>query len=89
MQSKISYCIETWGAWQPRGNKTILQRLQAVSNKFFRLIYNLERYESVRSILENHHVLNVFQNYDFHISQIMYKAINNELPMISKLAWHT
>ena len=81
MQSKINYCIETWGAWQSRGNKTILQRLQAVSNKFFRLIYNMERYESVRNVLENHHVLNVFQNYDFHILQIMHKAINNEVPI--------
>ena len=81
MQSKINYCIETWGAWQPRGNKTILQRLQAVSNKFFRLIHNMERYESVRNVLKDHQVLNVFQNYDFHVLQIMQKAVNNEVPI--------
>ena len=47
MQSHVNYCLTTWGAWEPRGNKVILQRLQAACNKFFRLIYNLDREDSV------------------------------------------
>ena len=47
MLSRANYCCSTWAAWEPRGNKTLLQRLQAVCNKFFRLIYNLNQKESV------------------------------------------
>ena len=35
MHSHVQYCNTTWGAWEPRGNKLILQRLQAICNKFF------------------------------------------------------
>ena len=80
MQSHVNYCLTTWGAWEPRGNKVILQRLQAACNNFFRLIYNLDREDSVRSILKSHNVLNVFQNYDFQIGQTMHKAVNGDLP---------
>ena len=80
MQSHASYCIETWGSWEPRGNKIILQRLQAISNKFFRLIFNLDRTDSVRSLLKHHNILNIFQDYDFRLKQLMHKAVNNELP---------
>ena len=81
MQSHTNYCIETWGSWEPRGNKVLLQRLQAALNKFFRLIYNMDRDESVRHVLKTHNILNIYQNYDFHVSQLMYKAINHELPI--------
>ena len=80
MQSQVNYCIETWGSWEPRGNKTILQRMQAISNKYFRLIYNLDRMESVRVILKSHNVLNIHQNYNYHVCRLMHKAVNNELP---------
>ena len=40
----------------------------------------MDRDESVRSILRSHNVLNIFQNYDFHVGQIMHKAVNNHLP---------
>ena len=81
MQSHVNYCLTTWGAWKPRGNKIILQKLQAACNKFFRLTYNLDRAESVQTILKSHNVLNVFQNYDFQVGQLMHKAINGHLPM--------
>ena len=80
MQSHVNYCLTTWGSWEPRGNKIILQRLQAACNKFFRLIYNLDRRDSVRTILKSHNVLDVFQNYDFQVGQIMQKAFNGNLP---------
>ena len=80
MQSRTQYCCETWGAWEPRGNQVILQRLQAICNKFFRAIYNLDRMDSVRSILKNDHVLNISQLYDFNVAKLMHKAKHNELP---------
>ena len=81
MKSRAQYCCATWAAWEPRGNQVILQRLQAVSNKFFWVIYGLERMDSVRSILKNDKILNIRQLYDFNVGQIMYKGKNNELPI--------
>ena len=78
--NKSSLLSTTWGSWEPRGNKVILQRLQAISNKFFRLIYNLDWRDSVRSLLKSNNVLNIFQTYDFNVGKIMYKAIENDLP---------
>ena len=82
MQSQVNYCIETWGSWEPRGNKTILQRMQAVPNKYFRLLYNLDRTESVRHLSKSHNILNVNirQNYDFRVCSLMHKAVNGVLP---------
>ena len=80
IQSHIQYCSTTWGSWEPRGNKVALQRLQAICNKFFRLIYNLDRTDSVRSLLKTNNVLNVFQNYDFNVGKMMQKAKENNLP---------
>ena len=81
MQSHVQYCCTTWASWKTKGNQAILQRLQAVCNKYFRLIYNLDRTESVRCILKNDNILTVNQLYDYNISQIMYKAKLNELPV--------
>ena len=80
MQSHTQYCCTTWAAWEPRGNQVILKRLQAVCNKFFRTIYNLDRMDSVRSILKRDQVFNIFQMYDFSVAQLMHKAKHNELP---------
>ena len=74
MKSHTQYCCSTWAAWEPRGNQVILQRLQAVCNKFFRLIYNLDRMTSVRAILKNDKILNINQLYDFTVGKIMHKA---------------
>ena len=82
MQSRVNYCCATWAAWEPRGNKTILQRLQAVCNKFFRLIFNLNHTDSVRQLLKSHNILDIFQNYDFQVGQIMHKAVHDELPLL-------
>ena len=81
MQSRTQYCCETWGAWESRGNKVILQRLQAVCNKFFRLIYNLDRCESVRDLLKTNNVLNINQMYDYSISKTMHRAMQYDLPL--------
>ena len=81
MQSHTQYCCTTWAAWEPRGNQVILQRLQAVCNKFFRVIYNLGRMDSVRSILRYDQVLNISQLYDFNAAQFMHKAKKRELPI--------
>ena len=78
----VNYCLTTWGAWEPRGNKILLQRLQAVFNKFFRAMYYLDRAQRVRWYLKSHNVLNIYQNYDFQVGQIMHKAINGNLPNI-------
>ena len=55
--------------------------LQAVCNKFFRLIFNLDNTDSVRHLLKSHNILNIFQNYEFHVGQLMHKAIIGELPL--------
>ena len=80
MQSHTQYCCSTWASWEPRGNQVILQRLQAICNKFFRSIYNLDRMDSVRDILKHDEVFNIFQLYNYSIGQIMHKAMHNELP---------
>ncbi len=80
MRTHVDYCCTTWGSWKPRGNKVLLQRLQAVCNKFFRLIYDLERTTSVRDILKNNNILNVYQTYDFHLAQVMHNARDSCLP---------
>ena len=73
MQSHAQYCCETWGAWEPRGNQVILQRLQAVCNKFFRLIYNLDKRDSVRALLKSNNILNMKQMYNYNISKTMHR----------------
>jgi len=78
MQSRANYCCTTWAAWEPRGNKTIVQRLQAVCNTFFRLIFNLNHTDSARQLLKSY---NIFQNYDFQVCQIMHKAVHDKLPL--------
>ena len=80
MRTHINYCCTTWASWKPRGNKVLLQRLQAVCNKFFRLVYNLDRTTSVRDILKNDNILNVYQTYDFNLAQVMHKARSAQLP---------
>ena len=73
MQSRANYCCSAWAAWEPRGNKIILQRLQAVCNKFFRLIFDLNHTESVRHLLKSHNTLNIFQHYDFQVAKVCIK----------------
>ena len=80
MKSHIDYCCTTWASWRLAGNKVLLQRLQAICNKFFRMIYGLERTTSVRSILSDKNVLNVNQMYDFRLAQLMHKARASLLP---------
>ena len=81
MQSRIQYCCETWGAWEPRGNQVILQRLQAACNKFFRLIiYNLDQRDSVRSLLKSNNVLNMNQIYNYSVCKTMHRAKYGFLP---------
>ena len=80
MQSRLQYCCETWGSWEPRGNKVILQRLQAVCNKFIRLMYNLDRQDSVRAILKNKNLLNVKQMYNYTVGNTMQRANEGSLP---------
>ena len=81
MQSHVNYCLTTWGAWEPRGNKIRLQKLQAACNKFFRLIFNVDRDRSVRHLLKSHNILNIFQNYNFQVGKTMKKAIDGNLPL--------
>ena len=85
MHSRVDYCCSHCAVWEPRGNKVLLQRLQAVCNKFFRVIYNLDRKDSVRALLKSNGVLNIFQNYDFSIYKHMHKAINGQSPIQNDL----
>ena len=80
MKSHIEYCCTTWASYKPRGNKVLLQRVQAVCNKYFRLAFNLERTASVKEILFNANILDVNQTYDFHAAQLMHKARAGNLP---------
>ena len=80
MQSHVQYCCTTWASWEPRGNQVILQRLQAVCNKFFRSIYNLDQKDSVRTILKNDEVFNIYQLYNYSMGQVMHKAMHSDLP---------
>ena len=37
--------------------------------------------DSVRLLLKENNVLDVFQNYDYQVGQLMYKAMNGQLPV--------
>ena len=80
LHSRLNYCCTSWAAWEPRGNKVILKRLQAACNKFFRLTFYLDRTDSVRSILKSNDILNISQTYDYNVCIEMYKAIHKQSP---------
>ena len=46
--SHVRYCITNWCF----GNESKIQQLQRICNKFMRLVFNLKRRESVRTIMK-------------------------------------
>ena len=45
--SSIKFCVRNWCF----GNKTIINQLQCICNKFIRMIFNLPRFESTQSVM--------------------------------------
>ena len=80
MQSRMQYCCSTWGSWEMHGNQSILSKLQAVCNKFFRAIYYLDNKDSVSKLLKENEVLRMNQIYDLEVGKVMHRASTNVLP---------
>ena len=80
MQRRIQYCIPTWGSWETHGNQSLLAKLQAVCNKFFRTIYHLDNRASVTNLFKENNVLTTYQVYDFEIAKVMHRASIGVLP---------
>lgn len=49
--------------------------------QIFRVIFYMNRTDSVSSLLTSNNVLNVYQNYNFQVCTTMHKAVNNDLPV--------
>ena len=80
MQSRMQYCCSTWGSWEVRGNQSLLCKLQAICNKFFRVIYHLDDRDSVSNLLKENSILRINQIYDLEVGKLMYRASTNTLP---------
>ena len=80
MQSRMQYCCSTWGPWEMRGNQSLLSKLQATCNKFFRAIYYLDNRDSVSNLLKENNVLSINQVYDLEMAKLMYRASICVLP---------
>ena len=74
--SHLRYCMVNWCF----GNKTLVMRLQAICNKFIRLIFNLRRTHNVKHIMIKYNLLTISQIYELELAVLMYKYHKNILP---------
>ena len=76
IESHLRYCMVNW--WF--GNKTLVMKLQAICNKFIRLIFNLRRTHNVKHIMIKYNLLTISQIYELELAVLMYKYHKNILP---------
>ena len=75
--SHLSFCNLIWC----NGNKTALNNLQRTVNKFVRLIFYLNRSDSVQTVMQHNIILSIKQLLEFEIAFFMYKYIRGNLPL--------
>ena len=87
MQSRIQYCCPTWGSWETRGNQSLLCKLQAVCNKFFRAIYYMDDRDSVTELIRENHVLNMHQIYDLEVAKVITEPVPKHCQTLFKTCY--
>ena len=76
LMSNVRFCITNWCF----GNKTIINQLQCICNKFIRMIFNLPRFESTQSVMAKNSLLTIDKLYRYEIALFMFKFHMKQLP---------
>ena len=76
LMSNIRFCKTNWCF----GNKTIINQLQCICNKFIRMIFNLPRFESTQSVMAKNSLLTIDKLYRYEIALFMFKFHMKQLP---------
>ena len=74
--SHIRYGIGTWY----NGNKTTVQKIQRIVNKFIRMIFGLHHRASVTNIMKDNGIMTIDQINKLELCSFMYKYTKNLLP---------
>ena len=74
--SHIRYGIGTWY----NGNKTTVQKIQQIVNKFIRMIFGLHHRASVTNIMKDNGIMTIDQINKLELCSFIYKYTKNLLP---------
>ena len=74
--SHLRYCISNWCF----GNETLIAKLQHLSDKFVRIIFNLSHKEDVSNVMKANNLLTIKNLYKTEISMLMFKYHKQLLP---------
>ena len=74
--SHIRYCILSWYF----ENKTLIDKLQRLCNKFIRIIFNLFHRKNVSHSMSEHNLITMKHMYKAEIGILMFKYQKNLLP---------
>ena len=78
----VRFCITNWCF----GNESKIQQLQHICNKFIRLVFNLKRRESVRTIMKENGLLTIKQMYQVELAIFMFRTVKkNHLTVLQNL----
>ena len=76
--SHVRYCITN----RCFGNESKIQQLQRICNKFIRLVFNLKRRESVRTIMKENGLLTIKQMYLVELAIFMSRTVKKNHPTV-------
>ena len=74
--SHLRYCITSWCF----GNRTKINQLQRICNKFIRAMYGIKWRGCVKNVMIKNELLNIQQLYESEIAILMYKFQKRTLP---------
>ena len=74
--SHIRYGIGTWY----NGNKTMVQKIEQIVNKFIKMIFGLHHRASVTNIMKDNGIMTIDQINKLELCSFMYKYTKNLLP---------
>ena len=79
LSSHLRYCITSWCF----GNRTTINQLQRICNKFIRAMYEIKRRGCVKNVMIKNELLNIQhqQLYESEIAILMYKFQKRTLPI--------
>ena len=78
LSSHLRYCITSWCF----GNRTTINQLQRICNKFIRAMYGIKRRGCVKNVMIKNELLNIQQQlYESKIAILMYKFQKRVLPI--------
>ena len=75
--SHLRYCITSWCY----GNRTIINQLQRICNKFIRAMYGIKRRGCVKNVMIKNELLNIQQLYESEIAILIYKFQKRTFPI--------